>query len=296
MKLMALSAGGYGTKLQALYIQRFLIPEAKFILIDDFISPIDLLQMYSGVIEDYNIGEYDHEFDLLVPSYNFSRLQSIPSIGTDYSINLSSKKNLYKIFNTNHVIPTFFIPDKFRSVKLVKKPAEGAGSRGIEIIEPESNNPALEDCVYQEFCDGFELIADCLKIGNKVWFTLRKSIQRDLGRDIMISMTVTRTEVDRVEEVLRGMVYDDYEGCFNIQFRLYNGKPCVQEFDARLTGSAIINTAYDTLFDIYKNRLKYPRLGTSKSISKTEYIKPTFNERAIESIYSALSLKGVQLV
>lgn len=284
MELTVLSAGGYGSRLQTTLISRLYDP-SLIRIIDDFIPLGEALSSYKHLNKNILFGSYSDKIDVLVPSYEFNKLNMIKSFDDEstYVYDWNDKSFICKFISEGNYIPYIFTKDVSSSNRYVAKPMKGAGSKGIEYVEQDQTfNKA--DYILQEFCSGDEVLVDCLSYDNDIYFTIRKSIERQNGRDTKISFKIEDRVVSDVHSILMAMNLYGWRGPFNLQLREHNGIWKVMEIDFRFTGSSIVNKAYEQLISIYLDRvcLPYlPKVELVKDYRALRYFEGGFNELSI---------------
>lgn len=292
MKLMTLSAGGYGSILQTRYIEKYIVSTDRVSLIDDFLSPEEYLPKYKNP-EVYYTGRYEDQFDVLVPSYEFKQLKKIPSF-KEYEENWNDKRLLFKFIPKEYYIPYQWVPEIDVKKNFICKLPEGSGSKQIEYVSGESVS-GFSGRIYQEYCPGDELIVDCVVHHQIVFFTARKSIKRSFGRDINISFNIENEVYDYLVTLISRLHLFQYSGAFNLQLRKHEDQWKVMEIDFRLSGNSIVNLHYDSLIGIYALRVKVPSIKKfNDRIYSVVPLRGQFNERC-KSIYkdSRLSIPRV---
>lgn len=285
MNFFVFSAGSYGSQLQAATIDRY-YDSCSFFIYDDFKKASDFL-------DKYHVKSVESGSDLsikckecIIPSYELSSLESY---GIDLSPGISNNKGMLEFIlpDSKLLIPSIQnLPNK-----LVIKPKVSSGSKGIKIIEIDTNH------VVQEFIEGPEFIIDVICTSSEILYTTRLSIERENGRDILISLDHDMIDSAETVNILRSIpTLDTYEGPLNIQCRMENGiKLKVMEIDFRLSGSSVLSKAYQTLIDKYIKEVKQPGINKPLVIPKTlTYVKGTYNDE-IKSLYENIQLSPPSL-
>lgn len=298
MKLMTLSAGGYGSILQTLYLKEYLVNAERILLIDDNLHPVDVLSKYiKSPVKNFYEGKYTDEFDILVPSYEYKRLSQFSWFKDMFFGNRNDKRLLKEFVPEGLYIPYVCVPYFDSKKTFVGKDIQGSGSKNIVIMDG-SDLEFLSNKIYQEYCPGNELILDCVTDGMNIFYTARLSIQRKLGRDTKVSFNIHNSVYEDLTELLSKITLRRYKGPFNLQLRLHEDSWKVMEIDFRLSGNSIINLHYDTLMSLYLNKVKKPNCNNynhEQSSSNIISFQGQFNERC-KSIYKAAGLSVPSVV
>lgn len=222
-----------------------------------FISPDSDSELYKDFIIDKC---KENGIGLIIPltDYDLEFFANNKKYFTDsgVAVMVPSKNNIMKyrdkiltaqIFSENNISypKTYTIDDLSLCNKIISRPINGSGSKGISIFEKKDFNKDIfnkDGFIIQEFIDGYEVTCDALVSDSILLASSQRKRLKVREGEVMIAKMITHKGISSDLEKMPS-AFNMEDGLYTIQCIVKNNKPYFTEINPRFGGGAPMTIA-----------------------------------------------------